>query len=203
MVDAPDVVPRRVEVHVHLLDDHALLALDLLGVELRVAEHVDEDVERPAPVLGGALDVVPRVLLAGEGVELRADPVHLVADDLRRRPVLRALEEHVLGEVRDPARLGSLVAGSGREHDEAGDRLDLRHRRGQQPHPFGSTSRWKTAIRRPPPHSTSHATPPESPRLLLSRSRSRRARSCPPPRRGRRRASRTPGRSSWFPTSTA
>ena len=135
MVDAADVVPRRVEVHVHLLDDHALLALDLLGVELRVAEHVDEDVEGAAPVLGGTLDVVPRVLLAGEGVELRADPVDLVADDLRRRPVLRALEEHVLGEVRDPARLGSLVAGSGREHDEAGDRLDLRHRRGQEPQP--------------------------------------------------------------------
>ena len=32
-VDASDEVARRVEVHVHLLDDHALLAVDLLGVE--------------------------------------------------------------------------------------------------------------------------------------------------------------------------
>ena len=46
LVHAADEVARRVEVHVHLLDDHALLALDLLGVELRVAQHVDEHVER-------------------------------------------------------------------------------------------------------------------------------------------------------------
>src|SRR5689334_14714943 len=43
LVDAADEVPRRVEVHVHLLDNDALLALDLLALELRVAEHVDED----------------------------------------------------------------------------------------------------------------------------------------------------------------
>src|SRR5579875_3084617 len=30
LVDAADEVARRVEVHVHLLDDHALLALDLV-----------------------------------------------------------------------------------------------------------------------------------------------------------------------------
>ena len=46
VVDAADEVPRRVEVHVHLLDDDALLAVDLLGVEPRVAQHVDEHVER-------------------------------------------------------------------------------------------------------------------------------------------------------------
>src|SRR6185503_5493418 len=33
--DVADVAPRRVGVHVHLLDDHALLAVDLLGVEAR------------------------------------------------------------------------------------------------------------------------------------------------------------------------
>ena len=33
LVDAADEVARRVEVHVHLLDDDALLAVDLLGVE--------------------------------------------------------------------------------------------------------------------------------------------------------------------------
>ena len=49
-----DVVAWRVVVHVHLLDDHALLALDLLRLELRVAEHVDEDVECRRPLLGRA-----------------------------------------------------------------------------------------------------------------------------------------------------
>ena len=50
LVDAADEVARRVEVHVHLLDDHALLALDLLRVEAGVAEHVDEHVERRVAV---------------------------------------------------------------------------------------------------------------------------------------------------------
>ena len=75
LVHRADVVARRVEVHVHLLEDHALLALDLLGVELRVADHVDEHVERGVAVGAGATDVVARVLLRGEGVELAADPV--------------------------------------------------------------------------------------------------------------------------------
>src|SRR5919199_1605482 len=36
----------------HLLDDHALLALDLVRGEARVPEHVDEHVERHVAVLG-------------------------------------------------------------------------------------------------------------------------------------------------------
>ena len=137
VVDAVDVVSRRVVVHVHLFDDDALLALDLLGVEPRVAEHVDEDVERHVAVLGGALDVVAGVLLAGEGVELAADGVDLSGDLARCRAPLGALEEHVLGEVGDPVRVLGLVAGARREHDEAGHRLGLRHRGGDHPEPVG------------------------------------------------------------------
>jgi hypothetical protein len=131
--DAADEVARRVEVHVHLLDDHALLAVDLRGLELRVAHHVDEDVERRVAVLGGALDVVGGVLLAGERVELAADRVDLGRDVARRRPALGALEEHVLREVRDPVRVARLVARPRGEHHEAGHRLRVRHRRRQQP----------------------------------------------------------------------
>ena len=133
LVDAADEVARRVEVHVHLLDDHALLAVDLLRLELRVAEHVGEHVERLIAVVGGAADVVARVLLAREGVELAAEAVDLHADVARGRTALGALEEHVLGEMRDPVRLGSLVARAGGEHDHAGDRLHLRHARAQDP----------------------------------------------------------------------
>jgi hypothetical protein len=131
LVDAADEVAGRVVVHVHLLDDHALLALDLVGLELRVAEHVDEDVEGDVAEVGGAPDVVAGVLLAGEGVELAADPVHLHPDVLRRRPAFRPLEEHVLGEVGDPVRVRGLVARAGREHDHARHRGRLRHRRRQ------------------------------------------------------------------------
>ena len=137
VVDAADVVPRRVEVHVHLLDDHALLAIDLLGVELRMPEHVDEDVECDRAVLARAAHVVARVLLARERVELAADAVDLAPDVARGRAVLGALEEHVLREVGDPARVLGLVARAGREHDEAGDRLGVVDGRGQEPQAVG------------------------------------------------------------------
>src|SRR5207237_8781003 len=70
LVEATDEVTRRVVVHVHLLDDHALLALDLGALELRVAEHVDEDVQRLLAVVGCAPDVVAGIRLAREGVKL-------------------------------------------------------------------------------------------------------------------------------------
>jgi hypothetical protein len=110
LVDTPDEVPRRVEVHVHLLDDHALLALDLLRVELRAAQHVDEHVERDVARVCSATHVVAGVLLAGECVELAPDGVDLAGDVPSGRALLGALEEHVLGEVRDSVRLLRLVA---------------------------------------------------------------------------------------------
>ena len=133
LVDAADEVARRVEVHVHLLDDHALLALDLVRVEAGVAQHVDEHVERRVARLGRATDVVAGVLLAGEGVELAADRVDLAGDVTRGRAPLGPLEEHVLGEVRDPVRLGCFVARAGRQHHDARHGLRVRHRRGQDP----------------------------------------------------------------------
>ena len=135
LVDRADVVARRVEVHVHLLEDHALLALDLLGVELRVADHVEQHVERDVAVGAGAADVVARVLLRGEGVELAADPVDERRQVARARPALGALEEHVLGEVGDAAVRLLLVARPGGEHHEARDRLRVRQRRGEDAQP--------------------------------------------------------------------
>jgi hypothetical protein len=102
-----------------------------------MAEHVDEDVQRDRAVLAGAADVVARVLLAREGVELAADAVDLVTDVARRRPILRALEEHVLGEVGDPARVRGLVARPGGEHHEARNGLRMADRSGQQAQSVG------------------------------------------------------------------
>ena len=97
-----------------------------------MAEHVDEHVERDVAVPPAQRDVVARVLLAGEGVELAADRVDLVGDVARGRAPLRSLEEHVLREVRD-ARSSRRVskrepAASMRKHD---DRLRVRHGGGQ------------------------------------------------------------------------
>ena len=112
LVHAADVVARRVEVHVHLLDDHALLALDLLGSNFEWRSMSTSTSSAIVAVLGRALDVVARVLLAGERVELAADGVDLAADVARGRPPLGALEEHVLGEVRDAVRVRASRSGS-------------------------------------------------------------------------------------------
>src|SRR5207247_9775154 len=90
VVSAADEVARRVEVHVHPLDDHAFLPLDLLGLEARIADHVDEDVERDVTMLRGRLEVVARVLLAGERVELAPDRVDLAGELARGGTPLRA-----------------------------------------------------------------------------------------------------------------
>ena len=116
VVHAVDVVARRVDVHVQLFDDHALLALDLLGVELRAQELVGENIQRQLTMLGGAFDVVAGVLLAGEGVEFPADAVDLRRDVLGGRSFVRALEEHVLGEVRDSTGWLGLIATACGDH---------------------------------------------------------------------------------------
>ena len=132
VVHAREVARRRVEVHVHLLDDHALLALDLLGVEERVQQHVAEHVDRDGHVLLRALDVVAGVFLAGERVELGADAVDLGGDHARRRAALGALEEEVLGEVRDAAGRVVLVARADRVHDHHAGRLGVGLRGGEK-----------------------------------------------------------------------
>ena len=128
VVDSADEVARRVEVHVHLLDDHALLALDLVGIELGAADHVDEHVERDAARLRCAPDVITGVLLAREGVELAPDRVDFAGDVAGARAFFGALEEHVLGEVGDAVGLARLVTGTGGDHDHAGHRAGLGHR---------------------------------------------------------------------------
>ncbi len=150
VVDVADVALRRVEVDVHLLEDHALLLRDLRLVEARVEEHVGEDVERGVARLRAATDVVAGELLAGEGVELAADRIDLRRDRACRRTPLGALEEHVLREVRDALRVRCLVPRAGREHDEARDRSDLGKRRRDDPNPVvqrrlledGHGARW-------------------------------------------------------------
>ena len=131
VVDIADISLRRVQVDVHLLEDHALLLLDLGRVETRVAEHVHEHVQGDVSCLRRALDVVAGDLLAGEGVELAADRVDLRRDRARSRAALRPLEEHVLGEVGDALRARGLVARTCGEHHEARDRRNLWHRRRQ------------------------------------------------------------------------
>ena len=94
-----------------LLDDDAALLVDLLRVERQVVRPVLEDEERllqDLRLVGRDLQHVDRLVEARERVEARPEP-HAdrlqERDDLLLREVLRAVERHVLDEVRE-ARAG-------------------------------------------------------------------------------------------------
>ena len=126
-----DEVVRRVLDHLDLFEDDLLLALDVVGAERRVADDVGEDVDGERQMLVEHLDVVARVFLRGERVELPADRVDRLRDVLGRSGA-GALEEHVLDEVRDAAALGRFVARAARQPDADADRADLRHPLGEK-----------------------------------------------------------------------
>ena len=129
-----DEVVGRVLDHLDLFDDDFLLALDVLGAERRVADDIGEDVDRERQMLVEDFDVVARVLLGGERVELPADGVNRLGNILGRAAG-GALEQHVLDEMRDAPALSRLVAGAPGEPYADADRADLRHLLGEKAKP--------------------------------------------------------------------
>ena len=95
--------------HLDFLEDHRLLALQLVGVEERVQEDVRQEIDRERQMLVEHLDVEARVLLGREGVHLPADRVHRAGDRLRAARG-GPLEHEVLDQVRHPAAVFRLVA---------------------------------------------------------------------------------------------
>ena len=63
-----------------LLDHDAALAVELLGVELRAADEVGQQVDRLERDLGAAGDVEGDEVVARVGVELRAHPLGRLVD---------------------------------------------------------------------------------------------------------------------------
>ena len=93
--------------HLHFLEDHRLLPLDIAGVEARTQEHVGEKIGRHLQMLIEHAHVEAGVLLGREGVHVAAHGVD-GARDVFRRPRLRALEDEMLDEVGDPSPLERL-----------------------------------------------------------------------------------------------
>ena len=111
-----------------LLDHDAALAVELLGVDLRAADEVGQQVDRLAGHLGAAGDVEGDEVVRRVGVQHRAHPLGGLVDLAVVVVLLAALEHQVLEEVGHPVLLGALGAGAGVERHEDGGRpraLDL------------------------------------------------------------------------------
>ena len=111
-----------------LLDDDVLLARNLLGIERRLRQDVGQHVEPERHVGFQDARIIGRHLDAGAGVEVAAHRLDLLGD-LARGAARRALEGHVLEEMRDAVLVG-VRSGCRNDPDAERSGLQMRHRVG-------------------------------------------------------------------------
>ena len=133
-----DQIVRRVLGGADLLHDDVLLAPQFFRIERRIGQDVGQHVERErhvgsqhARVVGGGLD-------RGRGVEVAADRLDLLGDLARGAP-RRALERHVLEQMRDAVLVRPLVAAAGADPDAERGGFQMRHRVGHDDKPGRKT----------------------------------------------------------------
>ena len=142
-----DEIVGRVLDRADLLQNDVLLAREFFRIEPAVGEDVGDDVERKVDVLAEHAGEIGGLLDAGLGVEIAADVLDRLGD--RPRVALgRALERHVLEQMRQPVFAFAFVArAGGDEHAErggaqiaarVGDDAQAR-RQGRQPHAHAAT----------------------------------------------------------------
>jgi hypothetical protein len=122
---------RLVLVHRDLLQHDRALGVDL-GIG-RAEQHLGQQVEHLLGVLVEEAGMEVGRLLAGRRVHRGAEAVEALGD-LDRRVSLRALEQHVLEEVRDPGLGAGLVAGAGPHPEPEGDRSHRGNHLGYDPY---------------------------------------------------------------------
>jgi hypothetical protein len=109
-----------------LLQHHALFADKFGRIELRPGENIAQDVERERHVLAKHAGVIAGVLKAGRCVQIAADGFDFL-DDLARIAPRRALERHVLEEVRDAVFVRVLVSRPRTDPDAERSRAQMVH----------------------------------------------------------------------------
>ncbi len=109
-----------------LLDDDAALAVELLGVELRAADEVGEQVERRRGLGGPHGDVEGDEVVRRVGVQHAAHPLGRLVDGAVVVVLLAALEHEVLEEVGHAVLVGALGARSRVEGQQEGGRAGAR-----------------------------------------------------------------------------
>jgi len=124
-----DQIVGRIFGRADLLHDHVLLARKLLRLEGRVSENVRENIERERNVDAQHAGKIGRALDARRGIEVAADRLDLLGD-LPRGAARRALERHVLEEMRNAVLVLALVAAARADPDAERGALQVRHRVG-------------------------------------------------------------------------
>src|SRR5712692_441456 len=119
-----DQIIRGVLDHLHLLEHHRLLALDVLRRETGPQQHVGQEIRGQLEVLVEHADVEARVFLGREGVQLAAHGID-GAGDVLGRAILGTFEHEMLDQVGDAAALHGLDAGARLHPDPDGDRADV------------------------------------------------------------------------------
>ena len=107
-----DQIVRRIGHRADLLDDDVLLARQFHAVESGLGQNVGEHVERQRHVVLEHARIVGGAFGAGRGVQIAADRLDLLGDLTGRAPP-RALERHMLEEMRNAVLVMKFVAAAG------------------------------------------------------------------------------------------
>ena len=120
-------VRRRIARLGQLLQHHFLLELEMRRFEMRTTDQVGEQVHAELEVGRQQAGVEGGQLAVGRGIEIAADILDSLAELARRAPA-RALEHHMLEQMRDAVELRRLVARSCRRVETDRERLHAPHR---------------------------------------------------------------------------
>ena len=118
-----DVVGRVVR-GADLLQDHMLLAFELVGVELGLRQYVGQDVDGQRHVVAEHAGVERGRLDAGGGVDLAADILDFRGDFPGAAPC-GSLERHMLQQMRDAVLVVGFVAGARFDPDAQRDGFEI------------------------------------------------------------------------------
>ena len=118
------------------LHDDLLLELEVPGLEMRPADEVGQQVHSKRKVRRKQGRVEGGQLAVGRGVEIAADILDRLAD-LSCRAAARALEHHMLEQMRDAVERRRLIARAGRRIEPDGHGLDALHRPAGDAKPVG------------------------------------------------------------------
>ena len=133
-------------IHIDLLEHNAALELDVLLREARLEEHIREQGNAGLETAVEHLHIVAGAFLVGEGVGLTAERVD-GDGDMTRGALFRALEDHVLDEVRNAVQLRRFIAAAVADPDADRYRAHIVQTLGDDAHAVGENSFYIHNIR--------------------------------------------------------